>query len=200
MTGSLIGKGAILALTTMLLFWSVLAAAGELTFPRTEEEIVEALSLKDGRTVYEGVDYVSEKGHVYRIIAGKRYRLRGLQDIVDSEIVPKAGALINFDFNSAKIRPVSYPMLNEFGKALEGALSDALIIVAGHTDSKGPAEYNQKLSAKRAKAVVDYLISHHEIPPHRLGIRAYGEGKPIASNDSEEGRSLNRRVEFIRGE
>ena len=187
-------------LSTLFTLVAAVISAEELTFPQTEQEIVEALSIKDGRTVFEDVEYISEKGKVYKIVAGKRYRLRGLQSIVDSDFIPKAGALINFDFNSAQIQPASYPLLDEFGKALKSGLADGGFIVAGHTDSVGTADYNKDLSVKRAKAVSDYLMAQHGIESSRLTLKGYGETKPIASNDNEKGRSLNRRVEFVRVE
>jgi outer membrane protein OmpA-like peptidoglycan-associated protein len=184
----------------LVMLVAAVISAEELTFPKTEREIVEALSIKDGRTVFEGVEYLSENGKVYKIIAGKRYRLRGLKIIADSDIVPKAGALINFDLNSAQIQPASYSLLNEFGKALKSGLAGQSFIVAGHTDSVGTAPYNQDLSVRRANSVTDYLIVHHGIELSRLTLKGYGETKPIASNDNEKGRALNRRVEFIRAE
>jgi outer membrane protein OmpA-like peptidoglycan-associated protein len=193
-------KGSILFLTVLLTVWIGTSAANDLTFPTTEKEIVQALSLKDGKTVYNGVEYVSESGKVYKIIAGKRYRLRGLQGIVDSKIVPRAGALINFDFDSAQIRPDSYPLLDEFGKALKFGLAEGVFIVAGYTDNTGSTDYNQGLSERRAQAVANYLLAHHGISSTQLIMQGYGEKKPIASNDSDSGRALNRRVEFIRVE
>jgi outer membrane protein OmpA-like peptidoglycan-associated protein len=184
----------------LVMLVAAVISAEELTFPKTEREIVEALSIKDGRTVFEGVEYLSENGKVYKIIAGKRYRLRGLKIIADSDIVPKAGALINFDLNSAQIQPASYSLLNEFGKALKSGLAGRSFIVAGYTDSAGTAPYNQDLSVRRANSVADYLIVHHGIELSRLTLKGYGETKPIASNDNEKGRALNRRVEFIRAE
>jgi len=193
-------KGSIILLTVLLAVWIGTCAAEDLTFPSTEKEIVQALSLKEGKTVYKGVEYESEGGKVYKIIAGKRYRLRGLQGIVDSAIVPKAGALINFDFDSAQIRPESYPLLDEFGKALKFGLAEGVFIVAGYTDDTGSLDYNQGLSERRANAVANYLSAHHSIAASRLLMKGYGETKPIASNDSDNGRALNRRVEFIRVE
>jgi outer membrane protein OmpA-like peptidoglycan-associated protein len=187
-------------LSTLLALSAGFADADELTFPKTEQEIVEALSIKDGRTVYEDVEYISEKGKVYKIIAGKRYRLRGLQSIVDSDFISKAGALVNFDFNSAQIQPASYPLLDEFGKALKSGLADGSFIVTGHTDSVGTTEYNKDLSVRRANAVADYLMAAHGIESGRLTLKGYGETRPIASKDDEKGRSFNRRVEFIRVE
>jgi outer membrane protein OmpA-like peptidoglycan-associated protein len=182
----------------LLILGPGIAVADDLAFPTTQDEIVKALSLKDGTMVYKNVEYLSEKGKVYKVIDGKRYRLRGLQSIVDSKIVPKAGALVNFDFDSAQIRPESHSLLDEFGKALKFGLAGGVFIVAGYTDSMGALEYNQTLSERRANAVVNYLTAHHGISASRLMMKGYGEAKPIVSNDSEESRSLNRRVEFIR--
>lgn len=174
--------------------------AGDLAFPKTEAEIINALSIKDGKTVHQGVEYVSETGRVWKIIDGKRFRVRGLQGIEDSIIVPKAAALINFDTNSAQIRSDSFPLLDEFGKALKGGLAEASIMIAGYTDSKGRDDYNRKLSAKRAEAVANYLTSKHGIESARLTVKAYGKDSAIASNSTEEGRAQNRRVEFVRVE
>ena len=69
------------------------------------------------------------------------------------------------------------------------------IEVGGHTDGKGTVEYNKKLSENRARAVVEYLISKG-LEPRRLQYKGYGKSKPIAPNDTEEGRSQNRRVEI----
>ena len=177
---------------------SCIVYAGELVFPKTEDDIVEALSLKDSVTVFDGVTYESKNGKVYKIIGGKRYRLRGLRIIADSEIVPKVGALINFDFNSAEIKPESYTLLDEFGKALNGGLFDAKFIISGHTDSIGSNEYNHKLSVARAQAVVYYLKTIHNIPSMRMSVNGHGESQPIATNETDEGRYKNRRVEFVR--
>jgi outer membrane protein OmpA-like peptidoglycan-associated protein len=193
-------RSLVITLIVLLALWTGFVSADELVFPTTEQEIIKALSLKDGTTVYQGTEYLSEKGRVYKIIDGKRYRLRGLQGIVDSTIVPRAGALINFDFDSAKIRPESYPLLDEFGKALKFGLAEGVFIVAGHTDDTGSLVYNQGLSERRANAVANYLSAHHGLSSTQLIMKGYGETKPIASNDSESGQALNRRVEFIRVE
>ena len=176
------------------------AFAGDLAFPKTEKEIVDALSLKDAQVTFEGVTYESSAGKVYKIIDGKRYRMRGLAGIAESEIVPKAAALIHFDYDSAQIKPDSYPLLDEFGKALTSGLSSATVMIAGHTDAQGTAEYNQTLSENRARAVATYLKEKYAISPDRLEVKGYGKDKPVASNDTEDGRTKNRRVEFIRVE
>jgi outer membrane protein OmpA-like peptidoglycan-associated protein len=69
------------------------------------------------------------------------------------------------------------------------------IEIGGHTDSKGADDYNKKLSDNRAKAVVTYLIGKG-IAADRLTSAGYGEEQPIATNDTDEGRQMNRRTEF----
>jgi outer membrane protein OmpA-like peptidoglycan-associated protein len=73
---------------------------------------------------------------------------------------------------------------------------DTDIQIIGHTDSKGSDEYNQGLSERRANAVVTYLRTHN-IASSRLSAKGMGENDPVAANDTEENRSLNRRVEFV---
>lgn len=77
---------------------------------------------------------------------------------------------------------------------------DVTVIIVGHTDSEGSESYNQNLSETRAQAVADYLNTRQGISKTRLLVRGLGESRPIAPNDSEEGRSKNRRVEFIRAD
>ncbi|MFZ2322308.1 MAG: OmpA family protein [Ignavibacteriaceae bacterium] len=72
---------------------------------------------------------------------------------------------------------------------------DTNILVTGHTDSDGTEQYNQTLSEKRAKAVSDYSMSQG-ISSSRLSIIGLGEGEPVASNETVEGKKLNRRVEI----
>lgn len=69
------------------------------------------------------------------------------------------------------------------------------IEISGHTDNKGSAEYNKKLSENRAKSVQEYLVKKG-ISPDRMSFAGYGFDRPIAPNDNEGGRQLNRRTEF----
>ncbi len=102
---------------------------------------------------------------------------------------------IFFDFNSAELKPESKLELDRLVKFLKKHRS-INITIAGHTDIIGTEEYNQKLSEKRAKAVADYLISKG-INPRRLKVVGYGSKRPIAPNDTPEGRAKNRRVEIV---
>jgi outer membrane protein OmpA-like peptidoglycan-associated protein len=101
---------------------------------------------------------------------------------------------IFFDFNKSTLRPDSYPELERLLKLLND-LPTLKIEISGHTDNIGSATYNKKLSQDRAKSVVDYLISKG-IKSERLTFVGYGFDKPIATNDTEEGRQMNRRTEF----
>lgn len=101
---------------------------------------------------------------------------------------------IFFDLGKATLRNESMPELER----LYGLMSqnDKMTIeLSGHTDNVGSNDANLKLSEDRAKAVLDYLISKG-IKPDRLISKGYGETKPLTTNDNEEGRQLNRRVEF----
>ena len=101
---------------------------------------------------------------------------------------------IFFDFDKATLRPESASELERLAKLLND-VPTLQIEISGHTDNKGSDDYNQKLSHKRARSVVENLISKG-ISGGRLEYKGYGESEPIASNDTEEGRQLNRRTEF----
>lgn len=103
-------------------------------------------------------------------------------------------AVVLFDYDSAEIKSEAYPMLNKASNILKKN-SEVNFQVDGHTDSKGPAEYNMKLSKKRANAVKEYLVSKG-VDAKRLTIKGFGVTKPAASNDTKEGRAKNRRVEL----
>ena len=176
----------LVVVASLFLLGTGLARAGDfLVFPKTEAEIVDVLKQQNGKPIF--------------VIGGKTiYLIEGKRPQDDLDNAPRAGALIHFDFDSARIRSESYPLLDEFGKALKGGLADAQFVIGGHTDSYGPEAYNLGLSERRAKAVREYLIKNHGINDKRLTIKAYGESAPIAPNDTDENRQLNRRVEFIR--
>lgn len=110
---------------------------------------------------------------------------------VGSKIVLKN---IFYDFDKATLRTESTAELERLIKLLTD-LPNMKIEISGHTDSKGSDEYNKKLSQLRAQSVVDYLVQKG-IDKNRLTAKGYGESKPIASNDTEEGMQLNRRTEF----
>ncbi len=102
---------------------------------------------------------------------------------------------VSFDFDSAEIKPAFRPTLERLAEVLiKYDRSRALIV--GHTDSVGPEDYNLELSLRRAEAVRRALIDHG-VPPERLRAEGRGEAEPRATNATEAGRQLNRRVEIL---
>lgn len=101
---------------------------------------------------------------------------------------------IYFDFDKTTLKSESYVELNKVVDFLKQN-SHVSIEIAGHTDSKGSDDYNLNLSQGRSQSVVDYLASQG-IDKSRLQAHGYGETKPIDTNDTDEGRANNRRVEF----
>jgi len=101
---------------------------------------------------------------------------------------------VTFQTNSSDISSSFYEVLNSVVLVLK-EYNKTLIDVNGHTDSVGSDEYNQALSERRASSVGQYLVSNG-IDQMRLSTQGFGESRPIASNDTPEGRQQNRRVEI----
>jgi len=102
---------------------------------------------------------------------------------------------IHFEFSKWRILAESYHILDEVVDIMLKHPEVKRVKVEGHTDAVGEAEYNQLLSDNRAQAVIDYLIEHG-VEEERLESIGHGEDLPIATNETEEGRAQNRRVEF----
>ncbi|MDS1032281.1 OmpA family protein [Porphyromonadaceae sp. NP-X] len=103
---------------------------------------------------------------------------------------------IEFEFGSSKLTKQAYDLLDQIYAILNNnSTAWTKIIVSGHTDNIGPKSVNQQLSIARAQAVKDYLVKKG-ISASAITVAGYGEDKPIASNDTPEGRQKNRRVEF----
>ncbi len=101
---------------------------------------------------------------------------------------------ITFATDSADISPQFYSTLNAVATVLK-EFPETSILVTGHTDSTGSAEYNLRLSQQRAQSVAQYLVAQG-VAPNRVIARGMGESMPIASNETPEGRAQNRRVEI----
>lgn len=102
---------------------------------------------------------------------------------------------IFFDFAKATLQKESYPELNRVAELMTNNPS-LIIQLNGHTDSVGDDASNMTLSKNRAQAVVDYLVQKG-VDKSRLESKGFGETKPIANNDTEDGKAINRRVEFL---
>lgn len=120
-------------------------------------------------------------------IASVREEARGL-------VITLSGSIL-FASNQATLLPAAQDRLSQVAKALM-ATKDRNLIVEGHTDSQGTADYNLDLSHRRAEAVRAYLITH-DYPADRIQAHGIGKVNPVADNASPEGRANNRRVEII---
>lgn len=136
------------------------------------------------------------------VVATSRFRVSSSLDAsYMSEQIDRNGRLslygIYFDFNKSTIRPQSHPTL----KALSDMLKQRegfVLQIQGHTDNVGDPQYNMELSKKRAAAVMHYLIDNLGVGTNRLHAVGFGENKPVVSNDSEQQRTLNRRVDVVK--
>jgi len=103
---------------------------------------------------------------------------------------------VNFDFNSADLTSDARITLDQLGTALrDPKLSTFNFVIAGHTDAKGAADFNQKLSERRAEAVRGYMIGQYGIAAERLSAKGYGKSQLLDPEHPEDG--VNRRVQII---
>lgn len=103
---------------------------------------------------------------------------------------------ILFEFDSARILPESSQALSTVAELMQ-QLPDMKLLVVGHTDNAGSYHYNLSLSVERANSVVSYLTGQHGVSDDRLQAAGAGMMAPIATNRTEQGRTLNRRVELV---
>jgi outer membrane protein OmpA-like peptidoglycan-associated protein len=102
-----------------------------------------------------------------------------------------------FDFNQATLKPDAREKLSKLAGILLAYPGTYRIQIEGHTDSVGPQDYNQKLSEDRAEAVHAYLLRTNLPADRMVAVNGFGKIRPVASNDTPEGRQSNRRVEII---
>ena len=126
-------------------------------------------------------------------------RTRSLRNLTVESITPEAkpslSLLIQFDFNSAKVKPESQQALSNLAQALQSKeLQSAKFAIEGHTDAKGRADYNLKLSRQRADAVRDYLASNGVIDAR---LNAVGKGSTELANTADPLAADNRRVRIV---
>lgn len=117
----------------------------------------------------------------------------------DFEIIyelPKIYTLENVHFDTGKstLKSSSFKALNNLAEVLKNK-PDLRIELSGHTDSDGSEESNQVLSQNRAEAVKNYVVKKSGIDPSRIIAKGYGESKPVATNDTAEGKQKNRRTD-----
>lgn len=161
---------------------------------RSDVEKIESLS--------QQVDELTEaqnllKDRLAQEIKDKQVRL----EMMDKGLVITFVADVLFDSGKAKIRQEAYPILDKVSVVLKENVPDLNVGIEGHTDNV-PIKYsgwksNWELSSARALSVLHYLADDRGIYPQRLSAVGYGEYKAVASNDTADGRRLNRRVEVV---
>ena len=99
-----------------------------------------------------------------------------------------------FDFDKSDVKPQYYEMLHKFIEYVN--YNNYNVVIEGHTDSKGTNEYNMKLGMRRAISVRNKLVEFGLDPARVIGVDSMGEREPVATNETDEGRFENRRIEF----
>jgi OmpA-OmpF porin, OOP family len=94
------------------------------------------------------------------------------------------------------IMPENYPLISKIQQSIR-TFGEPDVIIEGHTDSTGSAEVNELLSQERAESVRQYLLANKTLSNDRIVAVGYGSSKPLASNETEEGRAVNRRIDVI---
>ena len=100
----------------------------------------------------------------------------------------------NFKFGGADLPDEAKARLDQMISELKTTPQNIYIEIEGHTDSVGSAELNEHLGLERADAVKRYLYEQHQVPLHKINVISYGEDKPVAPNNTRDGRAQNRRV------
>ncbi|WP_339227123.1 OmpA family protein [Oceanobacillus sp. FSL K6-2867] len=117
--------------------------------------------------------------------------------IADEEVKMQVPDDLLFDFDESTLKDNSQETLDGILAELEELEPDTTIHINGHTDNQGDASYNLNLSIERAESVFHYLEEHGDISHLTIQTEGYGETAPIESNEDEDGRSKNRRVEIV---
>jgi OmpA-OmpF porin, OOP family len=114
---------------------------------------------------------------------------------IGSAIQISLNAAVLFDFDRDVLKGGAKPALDSVATAVK-KYPGSKVVIEGHTDNVGSADYNQKLSESRATAVRAYLVSKG-LSSNRIQAHGYGKARPVASNETDEGRERNRRVEIV---
>jgi len=194
---------------------AVLISGCAVTFKKTPPEEIEKVQLMKRelqRLRIEVEKIKSEKDEELREMEKARddLRKRFQKEIQNKDLklsleekglVMRFVAEVFFDSGKAELKKEAYPMLNKVAVFLAKDVPDRNISIEGYTDNE-PIKYsgwksNWELSAARAMSVLHYLVDEKQIDSHRVQATGFGEYKPIASNDTPEGRQKNRRVEIV---
>ena len=192
----------ILLFFIVLLLLSSYSRAEDIDFATSKEEIIDFLIKHEAKQKAKtrsitGTETPKTRG--IRIVTEKKGEIVGKTIyLFEKEPIQGVNLKIKFDFDSYAIRPESFALIDELGKALiDEKLKSKNVIIKGHTDSRGTETYNLKLSLKRALSIKIYLKENFPISPSRIKVVGYGEALPLVSNSNEANRQINRRVEIV---
>jgi outer membrane protein OmpA-like peptidoglycan-associated protein len=170
------------------------AENSELNFQTTEQGIIQSLTAETPKIKTRGIAKKTRGIVVVGLVNDKVTQQEILVDV--NAPPPSVNLKIEFDVNSSAIRPESYPLLDQLGKALTSEkLTQQAIVIKGHTDSDGNETYNLNLSMDRAKAVKSFLVRRFAIPDSRLEVYGYGQSMPLVPDVNPANKQINRRVE-----
>jgi chemotaxis protein MotB len=179
--------------TNLTLFFLILFAFTRLSATK-REQLMNALSNLGKKTEITQQQVVEQETDELKKKLGKIATV----EVKEEEIVINLPSPVLFDLGKAELKDEAKAVLHEVAQSLKLMNND--IVVEGHTDNLpiygGKYKSNWELSAARAFAVRDYLITYEGINERRISCVGYGEYRPIAPNDTEENRAKNRRIEI----
>jgi OOP family OmpA-OmpF porin len=172
----------------------VLSTADEKKHEKTVQRIAEA---NECSRVIPFITYVKRPSYTSKALFVVDSKTE-LVTVTEQKVVGAKGQDILFGFDNEAIADEYKEPLDTVGTFVK-ANPGSYVVINGYADNTGPAEYNMKLSHRRAQSVADYLMNNHGIEEMQMVIMWYGDLNPKASNDTEEGRKLNRRAEVAVG-
>jgi len=163
---------------------------------RTTEEVGVVTGSNDANTddMWRDVDLDAPKvNHPEISLSSPDFEVRG----TDKYSVYSLGENLIFDTDKATLRSDAKQNLDQIATSLKQRYDQGQIRIYGHADARADASHNQELSQQRAEAVKNWLVSNANIDASRISIHPMGESDPVASNETQQGQQMNRRVEIV---
>lgn len=158
---------------------------------------------KSALALLQNMPYAQQTHQVSRVLAQNCVKADQVvqtkqeeKPVVKVEVDKPISLHVEFDFNRATVRPQYNSHLEAVAKFMEDR-PNTVVLIEGHTDSRGNDAYNQDLSERRAAAVMQQLVNRYGLDEGRINSEGFGESRPVASNNTDEGRQRNRRVDAL---